>query len=226
MVDNAQNEFRDDKYYSSKDFNLEDIEVPLLSVTNWGGILLHLRGNVEGYAWAGSKFKYLRFITGRHDLPFYYHDEVAVQKSFLDAFLKGEESVGWSVEGKVVPVSMVLRKGDVGFNNPAFEATYARCEEQEWPIARTQYTKHHLHPDSSLSRNPPPSATATIKAYKAYKALGSLANPELIQFSTAPFETEAEITGHIVAHLSVSMTPSDAASTDKDIDLFLTLRYL
>jgi putative CocE/NonD family hydrolase len=76
--DNANNRFRDDEYYASKEFNLEDIKVPLLSVANWGGILLHLRGNVEGYTWAGSTFKYLRFITGRHDLPFYYHNEVEV----------------------------------------------------------------------------------------------------------------------------------------------------
>jgi len=36
---------------------MADIEVPLLSVGNWGGILLHLRGNVEGYTHAGSEFK-------------------------------------------------------------------------------------------------------------------------------------------------------------------------
>jgi predicted acyl esterase len=43
-IDNESNRFMDDDYYASKDFNLEDIEVPLLSVANWGGILLHLRG--------------------------------------------------------------------------------------------------------------------------------------------------------------------------------------
>ena len=42
--DNEKNRFLDDEYYASKEFNLEDIEVPLLSVANWGGILLHLRG--------------------------------------------------------------------------------------------------------------------------------------------------------------------------------------
>lgn len=45
-VDNENNSFLDDEYYSSKAFNLEDIQVPVLSVANWGGILLHLRGNV------------------------------------------------------------------------------------------------------------------------------------------------------------------------------------
>lgn len=47
-----------------------DVKVPLLLVANWGGILLHLRGNVEGFVHAGSELKYLRFITGQHDLPF------------------------------------------------------------------------------------------------------------------------------------------------------------
>jgi hypothetical protein len=33
--DTAASKFRDDEYYRSKDFNLADIEVPLLSVANW-----------------------------------------------------------------------------------------------------------------------------------------------------------------------------------------------
>lgn len=45
-TDNEKNRFLDDEYYSSKSFDLEDIEVPVLSVANWGGILLHLRGIV------------------------------------------------------------------------------------------------------------------------------------------------------------------------------------
>ncbi|KAL3422096.1 x-pro dipeptidyl-peptidase (s15 family) protein [Phlyctema vagabunda] len=218
--DNEANRFRDDEYYASKEFNLEDIEVPLLSVANWGGILLHLRGNVEGYTWAGSKFKYLRFITGRHDLPFYYHDEVEVQKSFLNAFLKGEDTVGWSEPGKVAPVSMVLRKGNVGFNNPKFEATYERREETAWPIPRTQYTKFHLAPDGTLSTK-----SSSSSGKKSYQALGTLEKPSLVQFSTAPFEQDTEFTGHIVAHLNVSVTP-EAVSEGNDIDLFLTLRYI
>lgn len=47
LVDNSNNFFRDDEYYASRDYNLEDIEVPLLSVGNLGNIVVHLRGNVE-----------------------------------------------------------------------------------------------------------------------------------------------------------------------------------
>jgi len=200
-----------------------DIQVPLLSVANWGGILLHLRGNIEGYLQAGSEFKYLRVITGRHDLPFYYTEEVKVQKSFLDAFLKGEDRVGWSVKGKVPAVDLVLRKGDVGFNDAEKEKEYERRTESEWPIARTRYTKFYLTPDNVLTQVQP--IVARPKKI-SYEALGTLEKPKVLQFSTPPFEQEIEITGHIVAHLNVSMSPHATGPTPSDIDLFLTLRYI
>jgi predicted acyl esterase len=221
--DNATNKFRDDPYYASKEYSMSDIQVPLLSVANWGGICLHLRGNVQGWLWAGSEFKYLRFITGRHDLPFYYHEEVEIQRSFLDAFLKGEDREGWSVKGKVAPVSVLLRKGNVGFNDAEAEKVYTRREETEWPISRTQYTKFFLDAAGSLSTSEP-----LVKRSEklSYKALGTIEQPELLRFETKPFEAETELTGHVVAHLNVSVTPySGSESIPTDIDLFVTLRY-
>ncbi|KAL2409298.1 hypothetical protein ABEF95_005829 [Exophiala dermatitidis] len=222
-VDNRVNRFRDDIYYASKEYDMGDIEIPLLSVGNWGGILLHLRGNVQGYLHAGSKFKYLRMITGRHDLPFYYDEEVQVQLSFLDAFLKGDDRVGWTHQGKVAPVSLVLRKGDVGFNDPDAEKRYARREEQEWPLSRTQYTNFYLTPSLGLTPDHAPSAT---RGKLAYRALGSIENPQCLSFKSEPFEEETEITGHVTAHLNVSVSPDPAGPTPTDIDLFVTLRHI
>ncbi|KAE9577533.1 hypothetical protein CGMCC3_g6431 [Colletotrichum fructicola] len=219
--DNEANRFRDDDYYASKEYKLEDIEVPVLSVANWGGILLHLRGNVQGYLGAGSKLKYLRFITGRHDLPFYYPEEVELQKSFLDAFLKGDDRVGWSVPGKVSPVTLTLRKGNVGFNDAQREKAYEKREESAWPIPRTEYTKFFLTSDLGLTAAGPSSESKTV----SYKALGSLENQQFVSFATAPFEQETEITGHVVAHLNVSVMP-DNTGHDTDIDLFVTLRHI
>lgn len=197
-------------------------QVPLLSVANWGGILLHLRGNVEGYTQAGSALKYLRFITGRHDLPFYYKEEVEIQRSFLDAFLKGEDREGWST-GTAPKVDLVLRKGDVGFNNAEAEKQFPRRTESEWPIARTQYTKYYLTPDQKLVTEQPQDVPP-VKL--TYRALGTLDTPQMVQFTTPTFEQETEITGHIVAHLNVSMSPYPGSPTPKDIDLFITLRYI
>jgi predicted acyl esterase len=220
----VNNRFRDDDYYATKDFDLADVKVPLLSVANWGGILLHLRGNVQGYMHAGSDLKYLRFITGRHDLPFYYEEEVELQRSFLDAFLKGDDRVGWSKKGKLPPVDVVLRKGDVGFNDAKAEQAYTRRTENEWPIARTKYTKYHLQPDLSLVADKPYSGS---EEKVSYKALGQLDNPQLVQFTTPPFEQETEITGHLVAHLAVSGSKGDEQSTTpSEIDVFVTLRHI
>lgn len=222
-IDNVDNQFRDNLYYASKEYNLDDIKVPVLSVGNWGGILLHLRGNVEGYTHAGSKFKYLRFCVGRHDLPFYYHEQVEMQRSFLDAFLREDDRVGWSVEGKVPKVSVVLRKGDVGYNNPEAEKKFETRNEEEWPIPRTQYIPYFLTNDLKLTTQKPDYASTTKMTYKA---LGTLNEPQIIQFTTAPMEKETEITGHIVAHLNVSMNPNIGGTVPTDIDLFLTLRHI
>jgi predicted acyl esterase len=221
-IDNAENKFRDDLYYASKEYSMSDIKVPLLSVANWGGILLHLRGNVEGWTQAGSELKYLRFIAGRHDLPFYYSEEVEIQRSFLDAFLKNDDRAGWST-GKAPKVDILLRKGDVGFNNAVAEKTFPRRIEHEWPIARTQYTKFHLTSSRELSTHAP----AEKKSTKiSYAALGTIENPSVVQFTTAPFEKETEITGHIVTHLNVSMSPNAGSATPQDLDLFVTLRHI
>lgn len=222
-IDNLNNQFRDDPYYSSKEYNMEDIKVPLLSVANWGGILLHLRGNVMGYLNAGSDLKYLRFITGRHDLPFYYKEEVEIQKSFLDAFLKGEDKSGWST-GEAPKVDILLRKGNMGFNNAEAEKAYGRRTESEWPIARTQYTKFFLTPSLQLQTQTPEPKSKLAKLN--YRALGTLDKPSFLQFSTPAFEHETEITGHITAHLNVSVTPDKGGPLPSDIDLFLTLRYI
>ncbi|OJJ78033.1 hypothetical protein ASPBRDRAFT_142373 [Aspergillus brasiliensis CBS 101740] len=217
--------FRDSDRFASVNFNLEDIQVPLLSVANWGGILLHLRGNVQGYIHAGSELKYLRFIVGRHDLPFYYAEEVEIQRSFLDAFLLGQDRVGWSKKGAVPPVDLILRKGNVGFNDPKAESQFLRRKENEWPIARTQYTPMFLHPDGDLSWE----KTTDLAPRKVeYQAFGDVNDgPAFVSFTSAPFDSEKEITGHIVVQLNVSVSRRRWQSTNPtDIDLFLSLRHL
>ncbi|KAH6614412.1 Alpha/Beta hydrolase protein [Chaetomium sp. MPI-SDFR-AT-0129] len=226
-VDNRSNYFLDDEYYASRVYNFGDIEVPLLSVGNWGDITLHLRGNIEGFTHAGSKFKYLRIIVGRHDRPFYYQEEVEVQRSFLDAFLKGEDRVGWATPRKVPPVSIVVRKGDVGVDNPRGERTYRRREEDEWPIGRTHYSKHWLTPSRIIHTYWTPAVIEVTTL--GYRSLGTLDNPRGVRFATSPFQGETEITGHITVHLNISRSAEyslDEGAVPCDIDIFLTLRHI
>ncbi|PIG81604.1 X-Pro dipeptidyl-peptidase (S15 family) protein [Aspergillus arachidicola] len=215
--------YRDDKEISSMNFNLEDVTVPLLSVANLGGILLHLRGNVMGYLWSGSEFKYLRFIVGRHDLPFYYPEEVEIQRSFLDAWLKGNDREGWTKKGALPPVDLILRKGNVGYNNPTAEKQFLRRKEKEWPLARTQYTPIYLTADNGLQLDQP-QQLAPKKL--SYSALGKATASDILTFQSATFEKETEITGHIVAHLNVSVSRDHWGNSPSDLDLFLSLRHI
>ena len=223
-IDNVANRFLDDDYYASRDYNMEDIQVPLLSVGNWGGIGLHLRGNVEGFINAGSKLKYLRFVTGRHDLPFYSKSGVALQLSFLNAFLKGDDNEGWST-GAAPKVGLVLRKGDVGYNDPVAESVFQHRHEEDWPIPRTSYVKYHLNSNGSMSAE---AEVDNEEKIMSYPALGTLEHPQSVSFTSAPFKEDCEFTGHVVAHVNVSASrdANDHEIGSMDMDIFATLRYI
>jgi predicted acyl esterase len=80
--------------------------------------------------------------------------------------------------------------------------------ENEWPLARTKWTKFYLNPsDFSLSTKPSSDETTMT-----YEALG-----EGLTFLTPPMEQETEITGPAAAKLFVS-------SQTEDADIFLVLR--
>lgn len=222
-VDWNEQRYRDDEHIAALNFNLEDVTVPILSVANLGGSSLHLRGNVNGYLWAGSEFKYLRFIVGRHDLPFYYPEEVEVQRSFLDAWLKEEDREGWTKKGKIPAVDLILRQGNIGYDNPAAEKQFLRRKETEWPLARTKYTPFYLTADHGLQSARP---VEPLARKLTYRALGEGRPSDTLTFLSAPFESDTEITGHIVAHLNVSVGRDRWGSSPSDMDLFITLRHL
>ncbi|HEX2216704.1 MAG TPA: CocE/NonD family hydrolase [Xanthobacteraceae bacterium] len=185
----------DGPYYRDRSADWEKITVPLLSAGNWGGHGLHLRGNVEGFMRAASKQKWLEIHGQAHWTHFYTNYGIDLQKRFLGHFLKGENT-GWD---KQPPVQLQIRHP-----GERFVLRY----ENEWPIARTEWTKFYLVPDDrSLARDPPPG-----KSRLDYEALG-----DGLMFLTAPFERETEITGPAAAKLFVSSSTSDA-------DIFLVLR--
>ncbi|EXK24681.1 hypothetical protein FOMG_18599 [Fusarium oxysporum f. sp. melonis 26406] len=215
-VDTAVHKFRDEEYYRTRDFDVEAIDVPLLSVANWGGILLHLRGNVLGWIRASSNYKFLHFIVGRHDLPFYYPESAELQLSFFNSFLKDDDTDGWK-SGKQPRVRLTLRKGEAGVDDPERERGFPSRDEADWPLPGTNYTKFYLTSNNALSTKPSPSVS-TIE----YNAL----NGEPIRFAYKTSST-LEITGHIVAHLTVAATRKSADATPpSDIDLFITLRKI
>lgn len=99
---------------------------------------------------AASEHKFLHFIVGRHDLPFYYEHSAKLQKSFFDAFLKGDDYDGWK-SGKQPKVKLTLRKGDCGVDDPERELAFPSRGEADWPIPDTKYTKFFLTAGGALA---------------------------------------------------------------------------
>jgi predicted acyl esterase len=188
-----------DDYYTSRTADFAQIEAPLLSAANWGGMGLHTRGNFDGYLRAGSKQKWLEVHGDTHFTHFYSNYGEALQRRFFGHFLKGEDT-GWD---KMPKVSLNIRHPGEKFVLRA---------ESEWPLKRTQWTKYYLQPkELGLSpQAPPPIPCATAKL--DYDTTG-----DGITFSTPPMAKATEITGPVAAKLWLSSESTDA-------DLILALR--
>ncbi|HEY0686103.1 MAG TPA: CocE/NonD family hydrolase [Steroidobacter sp.] len=183
-----------DDYFAERTPDLSKIEVPLLSWGNWGGMGVHLRGNIEGFVRSGSKQKWLEMHGLEHWTEFYTDYGLALQKRFFDHFLKGVDN-GWDEQP---PLLLQIRHVD-GFK---------QRNEDQWPLARTQWVRHYLDADR-LSISADRTAVSGAREFRAMK--------EELSFSTAPFAEQTEITGPVAAKLFISSSTTDA-------DLLLTLR--
>jgi uncharacterized protein len=185
----------DDDWHAERSASWDRIVVPLLSAGNWGGQGLHLRGNIEGFARAGSSEKWLEMHGLEHWTHFYTDYGLALQKRFFGRFLKGEDT-GWSDQP---PVLLQVRHPDGRFIERA---------EREWPLARTRWTRLHLDvTGSTLMEQPPPEDGAA--SYDP--AAGGLT------FVTSPFQHDTEVTGPLAARLFLSSAKTDA-------DVFVIVR--
>ncbi len=133
---------------------------------------------------------------GTHFDSFYLPEYVAMQKRFFDRFLKGIDN-GWDQEP---PLRIEVR--DVHG-----KATRAQGE-CEWPLA--QHAVDQV-PSRCREQGLGPQAPAAEQRV-SYDAMGDGVN-----FSTAPFEQDFEITGYVAARLTI-------ASSTTDMDIFAVLR--
>jgi uncharacterized protein len=204
----------------------DKITVPMLSVGNWSGTALHLRGNTEAFMRAASKHKKLRMQAGTHVHPFYTEEGRTDQLRFFDYWLK-------DIDNGVMdepPVKLAIRKG-----RDEIEWRH----EHEWPLARTQWTKFYFDLSKAVDgKEPRVGALVREKPAKenpcSYPSfnLGSMGSTSAassqvmgggikpgmgVSLETPPLERDTEITGPLAASFWVS-------SESEDMDLFLTLR--
>ncbi|MGI9422891.1 MAG: CocE/NonD family hydrolase C-terminal non-catalytic domain-containing protein, partial [Hyphomicrobiaceae bacterium] len=194
-LDCLANSLASDEYWTSRMPDWSKVNVPMLSSANWGGQGLHPRGNFEGFVRSASEQKWLEVHGIEHWTEFYTDYGVAIQKRFFGHFLKGENT-GWEEQPKVA--LLVRHPGE----------KFVPRSENEWPLARTRWTKFYLDPAGSRLSDEPPSKAGSV----TYASLSAGAT-----FMSDPLDQATEITGPIASKLWVS-------SATEDADLFLVLR--
>ncbi len=183
----------DDRFYRERSPDWSKVSVPFLSAANWGGQGLHLRGNVEAFVRAASRQKWLEIHGLEHWTHLYTNYGLGLQKRFFDHFLKGIDN-GWDKEPRVL---LNIRHID----------KFVPRKENEWPLARTRWTKLYLNPaEQSLSAKPVPTESKI-----EYQAL-----QKGVTFKMR-FDEETEVTGPLAAKLCISSSTIDA-------DLFLIVQ--
>jgi predicted acyl esterase len=184
----------DDDYHKARSPRWDKVTAPFLSAANWGGQGLHPRGNFEGFVRAASKDKWLEVHGIEHWTHFYTDYGRELQLRFFNKFLKGQDQE-WDGQSRVqLQVRHVERFVERG--------------ENEWPLARTQWTRLYLHKDFQLKSGSDPDSSSAVR----FEALG-----EGVTFLSEPLGRQTEITGPLAAHLTISSTTSDA-------DFFLIFR--
>jgi uncharacterized protein len=188
----------DDGYSKDRSPDWSKVTVPFLSAANWGGQGLHPRGNFEGFVRAASPQKWLESHGIEHWTHFYTDYGRDLQKRFFDYFLKGEKN-GWDRQPQVL---LQVRHLD----------RFEERAENEWPLARTQWTKFYFDfPNGALTSTLPASAASEF-AGVSFDAMG-----DGITLMTPPLAVETEITGPSAMKIFSS-------SSTEDADIFAVLR--
>jgi predicted acyl esterase len=186
----------DDEWHRSRSADLSLVRTPLLTCANWGGQGIHPRGNFNGFTETPSDTpKWLEVHGDSHWSMFSAGYGVALQKRFFDRFLKGVDS-GWDKQPRV----------QLNVRHPGEK--FVLRHENEWPLARTQWTKFYLDIDGMALKSSPSAKQGTVE----YEALGNG-----VTFSTPPLDKATEITGPMAAKLFISSSTADA-------DLFVIVR--
>ena len=189
----------DDAYWSSKRPILEDIEAPALVCASWSDHGLHTRGSIEGFERISSREKWL-FTHGRKKWETFYGDEaLALQKRFLDCFLRDADNGMIQVPRVRLEVRRAYYQHDVR-------------QEDKWPIGSVQPVRLYLCASTSGMQREPVAEESRIE----YQSTGKKENDRAL-FSFR-FDKTTELTGGMRLKLWASTSEGD------DLDLFVVIR--
>ena len=182
-------------------FDIASISVPALVCASFSDQELHTWDTFGAFTKLKSRYKWL-FNHRRQKWGAYYgKTELALQKRFLDRFLRGDEG---AMAG-VPPVRLEI-------NSNRFE--YKVVHANTWPIEETQYRSLHLDAASrTLREGPATGAAATI----APSPVADPANRAIFDFK---FDKDTDVVGHMALRLFIE------GEETADVDLFVGIEKL
>jgi putative CocE/NonD family hydrolase len=232
-----EHEWIDEFWKAGRIADVSQVQVPFLTAANVTSAQLTLRENLDLFQRAGSEHKHLRVQSGTHIEPFYTPEAFAMQKAFLDRWMKDDTSAE-----ELPKVTTVVRKGQ----------DFSWRTDTQWPLTGTTYRTLHLDAnDLSLKDQTPseegqatylnlPDPTAEIIQRQAEESeaagVSIYMDPSVIvdhlnrsreehaheqpwrlMFSSEPFAEETTVVGPITLTLEVDPSADDA-------DLFIAVR--
>jgi len=206
QVEDLETETREhpffDNFWASKAAEFSTIRAPAYVVASWTDQGMHTRGTLEGFKRIASPQKWLE-VHGRKKWAYYYEpDSVKRQQEFFDYFLKGIPTPVTAWPKVRLEVREKFYVGKIK-------------SENEWPIARTQYTRLYLDAGTaSLQRDP-----VKVEASCRYDALAQGSGPRRAQFDFT-FDAPSELIGHAKLRFWAAAEGAD------DMDIFVALQKL
>ena len=201
-----------DAFWASKAAEFSAIKAPAYVVASWTDQGMHTRGTLEGFKKIASPQKWLE-VHGRKKWAYYYDPEsVRRQQEFFDYFLKG---IPTSVPQWPKVRLEVREKFYVG----------AMKTENEWPIARTQYTKLYLDAGTGLLDRRPVSEEGSCRYFAADAIAEPAQWPGQEQLShRAQFDFTFGQPTELIGHMKLRVWA--AAEDADDMDIFVAIQKL
>ncbi|MGI9536665.1 MAG: CocE/NonD family hydrolase, partial [Desulfocapsaceae bacterium] len=195
-----------DDFWKAKAAKLEEITVPMLVCASFSDHGLHTMGSFRAFEKAKSEYKWVYTHRTGKWVAYYSPEVQKMTKEFMDCFLKDDTSSGFL---DTPPVRLEVRS--------SLEEIHEIRYENEWPLARTKYTKLYLaeHPQS-LSLEKPSNKSEVVYATEKGKSL--------FNFN---FSENTELSGYMKLRVWVEARPEKAeeASPD-DMALFIAVNKL
>jgi putative CocE/NonD family hydrolase len=195
-----------DDFWKTKAAKLEEITVPMLVCASFSDHGLHTMGSFRAFEKAKSKYKWVYTHRTGKWVSYYSPEVQEMTKNFMDCFLKDDTSSGFL---DTPPVRLEVRTS----RDVIHEVRY----ENEWPIARTQYTKLYLGEQvHSLSLTKPEKQTEMVCSAAKEKALFN-----------SKFSEDTELSGYMMLRVWVEVrSEKKAEAFPDDMVLFIAVNKL